>query len=185
MANCQRSRELAQAYLEGALASSERAAFENHLRACPSCRRVVAEYGRLFSVLAEPAIPRPSADLAERVMRRVVAAARRRRAAQTAVSAAAIIACGTLASLLWNLPERLLEALGEADLLATATSAVGAVGALVGALASPIEGLGLDVRLPGWFAVVVVALAAIEVALLTRWRRRTAPVRNEGSRIAR
>jgi len=101
------------------------------------------------------------------------------------VSAAAVIVCGTLASLVWDLPQRLLEVLGQADLLATATSAVGAVGALVGALARPFEGLGLEVRVPGWFAVAVVALVAVEVALLVRWRRRTAPARNEKTRVGK
>ena len=105
MANCERSRELAQAYLDGTLPPAERTAFENHLGACPSCRQVVATYRRLFAALAAPAIPAPSGDLTQRTLGRIRVAARRRRAAQTLVSAAAVALCGVVASLAWGLPQ--------------------------------------------------------------------------------
>jgi len=170
MANCERSRELAQAYLDGSLAPAERVAFEHHLAACPACRRVVASYRRLFAALAEPAIPEPAGDLAERALARIRAAAHRRRAAQTLVSAAAVALCGVVASLAWGLPEALLEAIGEFDPLLVASSAIGSLVALGETIADLFKGVGAHLSLPPWIGIGVAALAAVEFALLAWWR---------------
>jgi len=181
--NCERSRELAQAYLDGSLAPAERVAFEHHLGACPACRRVVASYRRLFAALAEPAIPEPAGDLAaepaipepagdlaERALARIRAAAHRRRAAQTLVSAAAVALCGVVASLAWGLPEALLEAIGEFDPLLVASSAIGSLVALGETIADLFKGVGAHLSLPPWIGIGVAALAAVEFALLAWWR---------------
>jgi len=170
MANCERSRELAQAYLDGSLAPAERVAFEHHLAACPPCRRVVASYRRLFAALAEPAIPEPAGDLAERTLTRIRAAARRRRAAQTLVSAAAVVACGVVASLAWGLPEALVEAFGGFDPLAVASSAIGSLVALGETIGDLFEGVGAHLSFPPWVGVGVAASAVAEFALVAWWR---------------
>lgn len=183
MGSCERARELAQAYLDGALEASERQAFEDHLRACPACRQVIARYRRLFAALAAPAIPKASADLAERTMSRVRVAARRRRAAQTAVTAAALVVCGIAGSLVWGLPGALVQAITETDLGATATAAARSVVALGEVLADLFGGATPGVSLPGWSGLAVLALAIVELALLAWWR--LAAGRSEQPRGAR
>ncbi len=181
--NCERSRELAQAYLDNSLAASERAAFENHLGACPSCRRVVASYRRLFAALAAPAIPKPAGDLAERTVCRIRVAARRRRAAQSLVSAAVVALCGLVASLAWGLPEGLVEAIGQLDPLAVASSAIGSLVALLETMADLLEGVSAAVSLLPWVGVGVVVLATVEFALLAWWR--LAARRSQQARVTR
>ena len=168
--NCERSRELAQAYLDGALLPAERTAFENHLGACPSCRQVVATYRRLFAALGAPAMPAPSGDLAQRTLGRIRVAARRRRAAQTLVSAAAVVACGVVASLAWGLPEALVEAFGGFDPLAVASSAIGSLVALGETIGDLFEGVGAHLSFPPWVGVGVAASAVAEFALVAWWR---------------
>ncbi|ONK12684.1 zf-HC2 domain-containing protein [Streptomyces sp. MP131-18] len=80
------------AYVLGALAPQERAAFEEHMRTCESCARAVRELAGLPGLLAqtESAAGRPPPpELLPGLLARV-AAARRRRRLLTGISAAAV-----------------------------------------------------------------------------------------------
>jgi anti-sigma-K factor RskA len=101
--------DLVGAYLLDAIEPEERAAFEEHLEGCPSCRAEVAALRPVAASLAEPTAAEPPPAIWERVMARVVItpqlapgvphprhAARlsRRRVLQWAAAAAAAVVVG-------------------------------------------------------------------------------------------
>jgi anti-sigma factor RsiW len=51
--NCQQFVELVTAYLEGNLDDQEKAAFEEHLAACPGCDTYLAQFRTTISLLGE------------------------------------------------------------------------------------------------------------------------------------
>jgi anti-sigma factor RsiW len=94
------------AYVLGALAPTERAAFEAHLRACPSCAAAVTGLAGLPGLLAKVPVeevtdpvsaPLPQ-TLLPRLLREVAARRRRRRWVTGLCAAAAAVAIGTGAS---------------------------------------------------------------------------------------
>ncbi|MBF6170937.1 zf-HC2 domain-containing protein [Nocardia blacklockiae] len=64
-------RDLTAPYVLHALPAGERAAFEQHLRDCPACRREVGELGGTIAQLAAAWSRPPSPDLRARVLARV------------------------------------------------------------------------------------------------------------------
>jgi hypothetical protein len=87
------------AYVLGALAPTERATFEEHLRTCAECARSVGELAGLPGLLAQAeheAGPPPPAELLPGLLTRV-GRARRRRRALIAASAGALTLAACLA----------------------------------------------------------------------------------------
>jgi predicted anti-sigma-YlaC factor YlaD len=64
--SCEQSSHL-QRYHDGELPMADRAAVEAHLCACASCRELLADLGRLSSVIAKAAMKRPSAEAVRRM----------------------------------------------------------------------------------------------------------------------
>ena len=50
---CQEFVELVTAYLEGALAESERASFDEHMSLCPGCEDYLAQFRQTIELLGE------------------------------------------------------------------------------------------------------------------------------------
>jgi predicted anti-sigma-YlaC factor YlaD len=95
--NCQACRELLQRRLDGA--GGDPAALDGHLKACPQCAGLAAAADRLSAGLRQLRRPAPPADLAARVVGRVLQdrRARRRRwasAGTLAVAASLLLAIG-------------------------------------------------------------------------------------------
>ena len=172
MIGCEGVRELAQGYLDGALAPDERGRFERHLHACPACRHVVATYERLYALLAEPAVPEPRPGFVGRTMARVAVARRWRRRLQTLVAVAAMALVGGVALVLaWG--EVGDEVAAQArDLTAPQIWATAWNSAL--AFLDGVAAVGSDAlsAVPGGTAILV-ALAAMlgaQLILVSRWR---------------
>jgi len=171
MTGCEGGRELAQAYLDGTLSGDERAHFEGHLHACPSCRRMVAEYRWVFTGLGEPAIPPVPAGFRARMMARLAQSRRRQRVWQSVVAAAAMLAVGTtLLALMGGVPEALTARLRQVDPMAIPQAVWQAVEGLAGGAAA-VSGDWLS-HVPGGSLVIGAALALLgaQSILVFRWR---------------
>jgi len=172
MSGCEAIRERAQAYLDSELEPREREHFEAHVGACPVCRRVLADYRRLFARLGQPAVPAVPARFVAATMARVAAGERRRQARQTWVAAAAMLLVGSAALLLaWEgVPEGLLapaQGLASPEVWRGVWESVVALGEATAT--SGGEWLSLA---PGGAAALAVVLAMLgaDVLLVVRWR---------------
>lgn len=69
MPDCDQALELISARLDGALSPQEEALLEEHLRSCPDCRALLADFQAIHQAMPEPVEPPP--ELAEAIMAQV------------------------------------------------------------------------------------------------------------------
>lgn len=75
MAGCEHYEQLINALLDEGLTAEQEADLREHVRGCPSCRRLLTAVTAATRVLREEELAQPPAELAEGVMARVTAAA--------------------------------------------------------------------------------------------------------------
>jgi anti-sigma factor RsiW len=76
--NCQAAGKKAIAYLDGSIDSRGRRGMEAHLSACGACRERTREFGRIWGILEETPMVRPSAGFDALVRARIAQEASRR-----------------------------------------------------------------------------------------------------------
>ncbi len=176
MTTCPESRRL-QDFLDGELPASEAAAFRAHLEGCADCARELAQYRRLVVALEAAPLFEPRAELAGRILDRVLPGRvrRRHRIAVLGWSYAAVFAALASAFGAWAAQpagRAALETLGgriSQGLVALGIPVVNSLGSSAVRLA---EGWGLVHAAGGWLAPLTRALATVLTApaiVITVW----------------
>ena len=78
MMNCEKISKSLVSYLDGRASERERAAVEEHLKACADCRERAEEFRRLWAVMAEVPAAEPSFGFDARLRQRIAAEPKRK-----------------------------------------------------------------------------------------------------------